>query len=87
MSHMRKWNALAFKRPRIQDAQMETTYRVLTREVLECARVFKGRRDVFRISIDYILELLARFARSPIIDERESETIVTMDTETDTTTA
>ncbi len=65
MSHMRKWNALAFKRPRIQDAQMETTYRVLTREVLECARAFKGRRDVFRISIDYILELLARFARSP----------------------
>ncbi len=44
MSHMRKWNALAFKRPRIQDAQMETTYRVLTREVLEWARAFKGRR-------------------------------------------
>ncbi len=39
-------------------------------EVLECARAFKRPRiqndHVFRISIDYILELLARFARSPI---------------------
>ncbi len=59
---------------------METTYRVLTREVLECARAFKGRRgafkgrrDVFRISIDYILELLARFARSPINSESKSK--------------
>ncbi len=45
-------------------------------EVLERARAFKRRRiqnddvriqndDVFRISIDYILELLARYARSP----------------------
>ncbi len=31
-----------------------------------CARAFIYD-DVFRISIDYILELLARFARSPII--------------------
>ncbi len=37
-------------------------------EVLECARAFKRRRIAFRISIDYILELLARFARSPIIE-------------------
>ncbi len=32
------------------------------------ARAFKRRRYVFRISIDYILELLARFARSPITE-------------------
>ncbi len=49
------------------------------REALECARAFKRRRiqndhvriqndrHVFRISIDYILELLAHFACSPII--------------------
>ncbi len=63
------WNERAllndhvFKRPRIQDFHRRAS------EVLECARAFKRttrlKDDVFRISIDYILELLARFARSP----------------------
>ncbi len=44
------WNARAFKRRR-------TVFK-------KKMNVFK--KDVFRISIDYILELLARFARSPI---------------------
>ncbi len=43
-------NALALKRPRIQDAQMETTYRVLTREVLEWHARLKD--DVARLKDD-----------------------------------
>ncbi len=59
---VRKWNTLAFKRPRIQFERPRMRAR-LNDHV--CARAFIYD-DVFRISIDYILELLARFARSPI---------------------
>ncbi len=55
--------ARAFKRPRIQFKRPRMRAR-LNDDVFMRARL---NDDVFRISIDYILELLARFARSPTI--------------------
>ncbi len=55
--------ARAFKRRRIQFKRPRMRAR-LNDDVFMRARL---NDDVFRISIDYILELLARFARSPII--------------------
>ncbi len=54
--------ARAFKRRRIQFKRPRMRAR-LNDDVFMRARL---NDDVFRISIDYILELLARFARSPI---------------------